>query len=251
MEIVTLAYNRPDFIELQLNSLKKWTKDFTYTVYDNAPDDSIKDECARLGITCIPIKVFSEDPSWAVGISLNKMWDILKGSKGKLWYIDHDMFLVAPLPQIEADMAFVPQIRGEYMYPWTGLMYFNIDSLENKDQIDWAVDYSLKDTDVGGRNHYYLEYNKPKVQELEMWTLIDRDKYSYNGVDSNYNHIHGEMWVLAEKYHFPRPYSFDLFNVKDGKPFIFHYKSASGYPSFMIPQYVDSKTKALVKLLSF
>ncbi len=249
VKIVTLAFNRPDFIELQLNTLKKWVKDFEYVVYDNCPDDSIKDECTRLGIECIPIKIFSADTSWAVGLSLNKMWKTLQNEEGKLWYIDSDMFLFAPLPDLDCDMAFVPQERGEYTYPWTGLMYFNMETLPQPKELKWQVDYSVKDTDVGGLNHFYLETYNPKVIYLEMWTLIDEDKFSYNGKDCGYDKSFETLKAIAHSYNFPRPYSFDILCTASTS-FVYHYKSASNYPEFYTEDYNFKKTKALCELLN-
>ena len=250
MEIVTLAFNRPDFIELQYNSLKKYVTDFNYVVYDNCPDDSVKQECERLGIKCIPIKLFSADPSWVCGISLNKMWETLQYEFGTLVFIDPDMFLVDELPDMgDADFAFVPQVRGEITYPWTGFMMFNMETLPHPEALKWHVDYSLKDTDVGGLNHYYLQEYKPKVLKLEMWTLIDRYKYSFNGGDilmGDPNHKVIQELVKD----FPRPYSVDMLKVEDKPFFLFHYKSASNYPSFYTPEYNHLKTEALCKLLT-
>lgn len=242
MEIITLSFNRPDFIELQLNSIKKFHKDFKYTVYDNCPDDSVKNECERLGVECIPIKIFSSDPSVCVGLSLDKMWETLQYNKGKLWYIDSDMFLIAPLPDIETDMAFVLQVRGEYTYPWTGLMYFNMDTMPAKHTLQFKVDKSVRDTDVGGLNHFYLHDFNPSVTELEEWTLTP-DGYSYNGVDCLPKPFHREMEI---RYDLPKP--FDLL-TKNGIAFILHYKSASNYPDFYTPEYNENKTKKLCRLL--
>lgn len=242
MKIVTLAFNRPDFIELQLNSIKKWVKDFEYIVFDNCPDDSIKNECERLGIKCIPIKIFSGDPSWCVGYSLNKMWETLKYETGIVVYIDSDMFLIDKLPDMEDyDFAFVPQVRPKYTYPWTGLMMFNMETLPNPHELKWDVCYDMKGTDVGGRNHDYLIRNNPKVLELSMFTLTP-DGCSYNGEDCICKPEHKEM----EKIDLPRP--FDVFKCK-GKDFVLHYKSASNYPSFYTPEYNQQKTLALKKIL--
>lgn len=251
MEIVTLAFNRPDFIELQLNSLKKYVKDFTYTVFDNCPNDDVKNECERLGIKCIPIKLFSADPSWVCGISLNKMWETLQYEFGILVYIDPDMFLIGELPYMgDADFAFVPQVKGQYTYPWTGFMMFNMETLPHPEALKWHVDYSLKDTDVGGLNHFYLQEHKPKVLELEMWTLIDDFKSGFNGTQTDkWEENYQRMWHLARDNKFPKPYSFDMFKVKDKPFFLFHYKSASNYPPFYTPEYNQLKTIALKKII--
>lgn len=244
MEVVTLAYNRPDFIELQLNSIKKFHKDFTYTVFDNAHDDSIKDECERLGVKCIPIKILGQDPSVVVGNSLNKMWSYLQELTGVVVYLDSDMFLVGELPNMtDYDFAFVPQVRGEITYPWTGLMLFNMDTLPLPEELRWEVDQvALPNTDVGGLNHFYLEKHNPKVLELEMWTLTP-DGCSFNGADSECMPEHVEMESIA----LPRP--FDILSA-NGSTFVLHYKSASNYPDFYTPEYNELKTKALCKLLT-
>lgn len=242
MEIVTLAYNRPDFIELQLNSIKKFHTDFIYTVYDNAPDDSIKDECGRLGVTCKPIKIFSSDPSYCVGLSLDKMWEELQHTTGKLWYIDSDMFLIAPLPEIKTEIAYVPQERGKYTYPWTGLMYFDMDSLPQPHEMKWAIDYTMNPrTDVGGQNSRYLVNNYVIDDYLEMWTLTP-DGYSRNGADAEKRTAHTWMEII------PLARPFDIFTHKD-MPFVLHYKSASNYPSFYTPEYNAKKTEQLKRIL--
>jgi hypothetical protein len=141
----------------------------------------------------------------------------------------------------EADMAFVPQRRGEYTYPWTGLMIFNMDNLIHPEEMRWAVDYSLKDTDVGGQNHWYLERYNPDVLELDMWTLT-REGCSKDGVDSVCTDKHKEL----EKIALSRP--FDVFS-HNGKDFVLHYKSASNYPDFYTPEYNRIKTEQLRKLL--
>jgi len=253
MKIVTLAFNRPDFIELQLNSLKKWVKDFEFTVFDNCPDDSIKNECERLGIKCVPIKVFSADPSWAVGVSLDKMWATLQFETGILVYLDSDMFLINPLPEIDDYyIAYVPQVKKHFTYPWTGLMMFNMDTLPNPEEMKWAVSYDLKDTDVGGMNHYYLQKYHPRLLELEMWTLVDENKCSFNGADSICEYNHNLIGKMCDVNYFPKPYSVDMFKVR-GKPFtdafVFHYKSASNYALFATPEYNLKKTMALKKYL--
>ena len=224
------------------NSLKKWVKEpFEYVVYDNCPDDAIKDECERLGITCKPIKIFSEDASWCVGLSLDNMWEELQHTTGKLWYIDSDMFLVNELPEIESDMAFVPQRREQYFYPWTGLMYFNMDTLPYPHEMEWRVDYNLQDTDVGGRNSYYLEDNYIQWHTFTMWTLTP-DGYSLDGVDSDKYKLHYWMELLP----FARP--FDILTY-DEIPFILHYKSASNHSQLYTPTYNRLKTEQLKKLL--
>lgn len=244
VKIVTLAFNRPDFIEPQLDSLKKWVKDFEFTVFDNSLDDRVEKECNRLEIRRVKVHSHGSDPSWNCAGALNQMWKTLQFEDGILVYIDSDMFLTNELPDMEEhNFAFVPQVRpGDVLYPWTGLMMFNMDTLPAPWALKWDVAYDLK-ADVGGLNHFYLKRYSPKVLELQMWTLT-REGYSYNGVDCEKKDYHAEL----EKIELSKP--FDVFTCNK-KPFIIHYKSASNYPDFYTPEYNRLKTMALVKYLSF
>lgn len=58
--ITTQAYNRPDFIEMQHKTFKKFVLDeYEYVVFNDAPDqhmaNQITDTCNRLGIRCIRV----------------------------------------------------------------------------------------------------------------------------------------------------------------------------------------------------
>jgi len=251
MEIITLNHNRPDFIELQLNSLKKHLTDFNYTVFDSSQGDLIAKECEQLGVECIPIvgdRRFDE-PSCKVASLLTEMWKLVP-RQGLVVYLDYDMFLMNQLPDMTGyDWAFVPQLRPLITYPWTGLMMFNMDTLHPED-MNWRVASELGG-DVGGFNHFYLKKHHPKVLELEMWTLVDDEEYSFNGAHTGVFHKnYAKMRQLVKD--FPHPYSVDVFKTKD-QPFddyfIFHYKSASNYPPFATPEYNKLKTEALIKLL--
>lgn len=251
---VTLAFNRPDFIELQYNSLRKWVGDFDYTVFDNCPYDMVEKECERLGINRIKVNSQSGDPSWAVGMALNQMWQHLKFETRPVMYLDSDMFLINRLPDFgNCDIAFVPQHRaGGITYPWTGLMYFNMETLPAPEKMRWEVAYEVKGADVGGLNHFWLKEYAPIVKELEMWTLIDEGKFSLNGEDTKINHDNFTR-ISARIKGFPRPYSVDMFKVKGadwGDCFVFHYKTGSNYAPHCTDEYNQLKTKALLKILN-
>ncbi|MFA6524252.1 MAG: hypothetical protein WC264_02670 [Candidatus Paceibacterota bacterium] len=198
IKIVSLAFIRPDFIELQYNSIKKFVKDteVEYIVFNNASEDKkqfneIEGICKKLNIKSIAVKkrniIFkwlNENVSRKVARSLNYIWkNYLQYEKDILVIIDSDMFFVKDI-SIETlmnghDFAFVPAYRGrnfEVLYPWTGLMFFNMNMLPNPQTIKWNTGSVLGNkVDVGGMNHFYLEKYKEKIKilYLEMWNLED------------------------------------------------------------------------------
>ena len=62
IKIITLANHRPDFIELQFNSIKKFVKDrdVEYVIFNTSEDKTRSDEinniCNKLGIQTIKVK---------------------------------------------------------------------------------------------------------------------------------------------------------------------------------------------------
>lgn len=195
--IFTIANIRPDFIEIQYDSIKKFLKDtdFEYIVFNNAFNNPkryqvIEDICRRLGIRSIKVnhyRDYNNDPSLIVSACLNDMWQKhLRHMKDILFYIDSDMFLIKDLSVNEMmngyDFGFVPNYRGknfEVMYAWTGLMFFNMNTLPNPKELVWDTGVVLGHrVDVGGLNHYYLQKYKDKirVRNLEMWHINDIER---------------------------------------------------------------------------
>lgn len=191
VKIFTLANVRPDFIEIQYDSIKKFvTDEVEYVVFNNARNDNkrfklINEICQRLGVECIEVKGKYDkhnDPSVIVANSLNYLWkNYLYNEKDLLFYIDSDMFFVKKISVNDLmdghNFAFVPNYRGkdfEVLYPWTGLMCFNMNTLPNPSELVWDAGSVLGyGVDVGGLNHYYLKkYEEDiKILYLEMWNL--------------------------------------------------------------------------------
>jgi len=192
VKIVTLANLRPDFIELQYRTIKKFIKDrdVQYVIFNNASHNidrfnRIENICRNLGINSIKVSGYdSDNVSLTVAKSLNEIWQKhLKYEKELLVLIDSDMFFVRSLSinklMKHYDVAFVPNYRGNdfrAFYPWTGLMFFNMNSLPNPGELNWDTGkiHGHK-VDVGGKSHNYLEKfkNRIKILYLEMWNLED------------------------------------------------------------------------------
>ena len=190
--IFTIANIRPDFIEIQYDSIKKFLVDvdFEYIIFNNAFNNPkryqiIEDICQKLRIRSISVnhhRDYTNDPSFIVSASLSNMWqNHLRHMKDFLFYVDSDMFLVKEISINNLmdgyDFGFVPNYRGkdfEVMYAWTGLMLFNMNTLPNPEELVWDTGSVLgHHVDVGGLNHYYLSKYKDRIHilNLEMYTL--------------------------------------------------------------------------------
>jgi len=98
--IATVAYNKPEFIEYQYRSLKKFIKnEFDFIVYDNTVNAQIKKEvyaeCKRLEIQVVGVPDNSGGDSTRAGASLDyALNDIRKKLYAYVMLIDSDVFLV-------------------------------------------------------------------------------------------------------------------------------------------------------------
>src|SRR4051812_18542709 len=101
----TLANIRPDFIEIQYRSIKKFVKDadVEYVIFNNASENrnrfnAIEAVCKSLGVTTKKVRQtmnYENDASAFVGACMNSIWqDDLRKRKDLLVYIDSDMFLI-------------------------------------------------------------------------------------------------------------------------------------------------------------
>lgn len=252
MKIVTLAYNRPDFIELQLNSIKKWVTDFEYIVFDNSLDDQVEKECKRLGIESIKVSSHGGVANANASGAIIQMWEIMHKWKGILTFIDSDMFVTAPIPDIKNyDCAFAYLYAKGVTYPWASFWMFNLDTFPHPEEIDWRVGVEFEGC-TGSYIHFHLKKYNPKVLELDAFTLYDPGK-TFNRTSAVSQHENfSKMEKLCIENDFPHPYAIDVIMVK-GEPyekrFIFHYKSGANYTDYATPEYNRLKTIALKKVI--
>lgn len=190
--IITHAYLRPDFIEIQHKTFKKFLKDpYEFVVFNDARDyeirSQIKQLCKKLQLRCIEIpqeihdrpylqRYPYEDPNNACARCANVVQyslDVLGFQHdGLVAIIDSDMFLVQDFSIAEYmqnyDIAGVPQSRGNVLYLWNGLVFFNMNSLPNKKSINFNCGViEGNPTDVGGHLYYYFKQN-PDVRVSQM-----------------------------------------------------------------------------------
>jgi len=233
MKFVTIVHNRPDFIKLQLDSIKKHFRgDFEYIVWIDSWDDEdrtleIRKICSELGIEHYRIEQrefdftdeFKYGPAQHMVITLNWLWrNYIEKQKGLLCYLDSDMFLVKDIDDkfVGGDIAFLP-MDG---YIWSGLQFFNMDTLPNPQDIRWDVEHiGTKWGTMGAATLRWLEKEKPKIKYLE------RDYLNTNeGM-------------------------FEIFK-SEGEPFLIHYGAASNYEDIRSPEYIKNKTETLKKWIT-
>lgn len=193
--IITHSYNRPDFIEIQYRTFKKFLKDdYKFVVFNDAPGQDTCNEinamCAKLGLECIriPQKIHTYAYLYrlprerlnhpcvrcanVVQYSLNEMGlkhdDIVA-------IIDSDMFLVKEFSirnfMQNLDLAGLPQARPKGVnYIWNGLIFFDMKTLPNKELINFNCgEVDKVPVDVGGQmHHYFQKANNPRVRYFQQ-----------------------------------------------------------------------------------
>lgn len=196
--VITHAYNRPDFIEWQYRTFKKFLKDdYEYIVFNDGPTEKLSSEiekvCQDLEIRCerIPQEIHQwpylkrdvwEDrncPSVRTANAVQYSYDILAlDHEGIVAFFDSDMFLIREFSISrylqDGDLAGVAQWRGSegvVKYLWNGIMFFNMETLPNKNTLNFNCGSILGNhTDTGGYTYYYLRDNP----EAKLRFMVDQ-----------------------------------------------------------------------------
>ncbi|MBP9842005.1 MAG: hypothetical protein KBC64_06235 [Simkaniaceae bacterium] len=190
--VITSAYNRPDFIELQDQTLKKFLKDdYEFVVFNDSPQphmrQAIMDTCQRLGIQCINIpqsihtkpylkrlpgdnfQTPSVRNSNVVQYALDTMGF---AHEGIVAILDSDMFLVKEFSIKQFlegyEIGGVPQAyenRGiRIPYIWIGIAFLDMSKLPDRQSINFNCGkIQGVPVDAGGYTYYYLSQH-PEIQ---------------------------------------------------------------------------------------
>ena len=164
MKIYSVHYNRPEYIQLQSQTLSSHAKiDYTFTIVDNSINPGAKaqimEEARRLGLGYIDCNnnirhMSSESHQNSFKYILD---DVSEGDV--FMVIDHDVFLIGDLTEdyyADHDMVFLEQRRGNVSYPWPGMIIFN--GLTEKDRVSFASDVVEGEScDTGGSMHEYIK----------------------------------------------------------------------------------------------
>lgn len=191
--IITHSFNRPDFIEIQYKTFKRFLKDdYEYVVFIDAYSKTVTKEakkiCKKYGIRyfIIPQEIHERPylKRWpkekyhhpsvrtanVIQYSLNTF-----GFKhdGIVIIIDSDLFLINDFSftdfMQDYDLAGVPQSRGQHVsYIWNGLVFLNMQTLPNKETLDFNCGMvEGMPVDTAGQTHYYLK-NNPQIKKYNI-----------------------------------------------------------------------------------
>lgn len=201
--VITHSYNRPDFIEIQDKTFKKFLKDeYEFVVFNDGPTDEaallIEQMCNKLHIRSvrIPQNIHSRpylyrEKNESYQFSAVRCANVVQYSLDVLGFdheenvmiIDSDMFLVkefSPKEYMkEFDIAGVWQKRegkhGPIEYIWNGLLFFNMKTIPDRKTLNFncgTIDGTF--VDVGGYIHYYLKtYPNTKIRYIDVRNTDD------------------------------------------------------------------------------
>lgn len=186
--IITHAYLRPDFIEIQYKTFKKFlTDEYEFVVFNDARNSHIRQQvnttCQKLHIRCIEIPQAIHDKPYLQrnpGEDFNnpcaRCANVVQYSLDMLGFkhddivaiVDSDLFLVKEFSIVnymkDYDIAGLLQSRGNIDYLWNGIAFFNMNSLPDKETINFNCGFiNNTATDVGGFIYYYFK-NHPQIR---------------------------------------------------------------------------------------
>lgn len=146
VKIFTFAFNRPDILQHQINSFKKYIEDECefHVVYDTRDDehlDSFTKICEENNIPLHHhISQPGNTPSFYNSDVIQWTYDkVIKSDDEDFigMILDHDIFLIDNLNVSKFmegyDLSGLLQTRGSVEYVWAGLIFFKKSSLENID----------------------------------------------------------------------------------------------------------------------
>jgi hypothetical protein len=172
--IVTYCYNRPDFIELQYQTFKKFLMDdYEFVVFNDARNNTLENEinatCKLLNIRCIrvPQNLHKIDhPSRRHIDCIHYAFREL-GVKhnGIFVQLDSDIFPIdkISLTQLIKDFDLAVSLQKFHGISWINpiIALFDIRTLPNIGAMRWDCDpVNNILTDTGGYTYYYLINNK-------------------------------------------------------------------------------------------
>jgi hypothetical protein len=256
--IITHSFNRPDFIEIQDKTFKKFLKDdYTFVVFNDSPHEEVSHQiietCNRLNLSCIRIPQSIHDEPYlerlpgedyhhpavrcanVVQFSLDTLgFD----HDGIVMIIDSDMFLVKEFCIEEFlegfDIAAIPQGRQHIEYIWNGLVIFNMQTLPDKKSINFncgKVDGI--GVDVGGQTYHYFK-NHPEV----MKKTIDNQHYPADFMLSETTHEQVKFLFSHDCHNFE-------FILKNS---FFHYRGGGNWNNES-REYHEKKTMVLLAFI--
>lgn len=261
IKIFTFVSNRPDFIDLQMYSFRKYLKeDFEFVVFNNArlsgdrSYDEINARCKAVGATSIDVQKDAQliaecqkleftcnifNPSGIYSIAnvahayaLCWAWNnYISKEKGAIAILDSDVFLIQPVKLTDTlyphQMANLPDgkthVDGRvFHYMWPTFVLADMSRLPDPETLNWWCGrVEGTPVDVAGQTYHYFQAHP------------DLDVVPIRRLHSGY---------LDESACPVHPANYDEFYLKDG--IVLHYRSGSNW-NLQVPDYHKKKTEWL------
>lgn len=259
--MITHSYNRPDFIEIQARTFKKFLlDDYEFVVFNDAPQEDmtrrISETCSNLGIACIRIpqtihaKPYLarnpnddyQNPAVRCANVVQYSLDVLGFDyDGIVAIIDADMFPIKEFSihqYLEGyQLAGVPQKRAHIDYIWNGLVFFNMNDLPDKHSIDFnCLPVEGIAVDVGGNVYSYLR-SHPEVKVAKIGNEYINEWTALTPRQEKHDHIKLLFELGPNNIEFLLNYSF------------LHYRSGTNWDA-RSTEYHKTKTQILNLFLS-
>lgn len=219
--ILTHAYNRPDFIEMQQRTLDAFLQeDYELIIFNDAVPgkmhDAIKEMCAKLNIQCIPIPQEIHAHLYPLSLPRERFYTIPSARHtdciqysleligfnydGIVGIMDSDLFFIQPFSAAEAlENHEIAAIMSPFFnvsnqcaalvnahYIWPGLVFMKMKELPNRKTFDFSPGvYPDFIVDTGGHTFFYLKAN-PTVR-------VNTLDYFCNGLNQDYLTIENRL----------------------------------------------------------
>ena len=193
IKVFIFAFNRPDLLELQVDSLRKFNQDLLYiTVVQDKHDDSYDDEfkkiCNEIDVELVTHNAQSNrTASQYHADSVQFVYDNLLRDGDVVLFLDHDMFAIEEMNLTEMlgsnDVLGLYQERETVKYIWPGMMLFKYDSLKNLEFSLSPGSHNGQMLDTGGGTYRLFESNlsiqDSGVEYPESYNDQNLDNYAY------------------------------------------------------------------------
>lgn len=208
LEIYSIHYNKPEYLQLQIDSFKKFINiDYKFIVIDNSIDESIS---KRIKIICENNNleyIYSNNKvihgpqyyGWSHIHGLNLFKDnLLKASNNYIMLIEHDIFLCNNLDSMferisNNSICGVYQNRGHINYLHPGLLFFNKLMCDKLDEIDFLGGHVEGiHVDVGGQTHNYIKRENIKTEYIDEFVSSGLDEILK--INIFYHMVDGSNW---------------------------------------------------------
>lgn len=203
--ILTYAHKRPDFIEMQHETMKKYLKcDFEFVVFNNAVDNiqqysEIHAICKRLNIKCVDV-VLDINMQVTTGVtnfngnqyctpnvacSYPIIWSFKNyiTTEKLVCILDSDMFFVNDVDLVsmikDKDIVYIPQYRQGHkvQYIWNAFVLLNLEKRPELKNLDWTpAPINGENMDVGAQTYYFIKKANLNVEYMEEYSIREYTK---------------------------------------------------------------------------